>query len=294
MRREHSKGALPDMSKLNESTFFSESLKYILLVLTATFTLAPFLFMLLSSLRPGAQMVQNGLTLDFNFSTMSLTSYRSMVEYNKGLYFLWYKNSLTISLIQTLSALLLSSMVGYGLAVYTFKGRDLIFTIVLVVMMIPVEILILPLFKLTIFLKIIDTKAGVILPFAVSPFAVFFFRQYALGVPKDLIDSGRIDGCNEFGIFFKIIAPVLLPAFGAIAILQAMGSWNAFLWPLIALRSNANLTLPIGLQSLLTPYGNNYDVLLAGSVISIIPVIIVFLANQKAFINGLTVGSVKG
>jgi arabinosaccharide transport system permease protein len=87
---------------------------------------------------------------------------------------------------------------------------------------------------------------------------------------------------------------VLLPAFGAIAILQAMGSWNSFLWPLIVLRSNENLTLPIGLQSLLTPYGNNYDVLLSGSVLSIIPIIIVFLLNQKAFITGLTVGSVKG
>jgi arabinosaccharide transport system permease protein len=185
-------------------------------------------------------------------------------------------------------------MVGYALAVYDFRGRNLVFTVVLAVMMIPVEILILPLFKLTILLKIIDTKAGVILPFAVSPFAVFFFRQYSMGIPKDLIDSGRIDGCNELGIFFRIITPVLLPAFGAIAILQAMGSWNSFLWPLIVLRSNENLTLPIGLQSLLTPYGNNYDVLLSGSVLSIIPIIIVFLLNQKAFITGLTVGSVKG
>jgi arabinosaccharide transport system permease protein len=282
------------MSKLNGETFSASALKYIILALFSCFTLAPFLFMLLSSLRPGAQMVQNGLTLDFDFRTMDLTSYRSLLDYNDGLYFLWYRNSLVISVIQTLSSLLLSSMVGYGLAVYDFKGRNLIFTIVLVVMMIPVEILILPLFKLTIFLKINDTKAGVILPFAVSPFAVFFFRQYALGVPMDLLDSGRIDGCNEFGIFFRIITPVLLPAFGAIAILQAMGSWNSFLWPLIALRSNENLTLPIGLQSLLTPYGNNYDVLLAGSVISIIPIIIVFLMNQKAFISGLTAGSVKG
>ena len=199
-----------------------------------------------------------------------------------------------ITIVQTCVSVLLSSMVGYALAVYDFRGRNLVFPVVLAVMMIPVEILILPLFKLTILLKIIDTKAGVILPFAVSPFAVFFFRQYSMGIPKDLIDSGRIDGCNELGIFFRIITPVLLPAFGAIAILQAMGSWNSFLWPLIVLRSNENLTLPIGLQSLLTPYGNNYDVLLSGSVLSIIPIIIVFLLNQKAFITGLTVGSVKG
>lgn len=282
------------MPKLTSESVLTSLIKHLFLAFVALLTLAPFVFMFLSSLRPGDQMVQNGLTVDFNVMTMTLSSYRSMIEYSDGLYFMWFKNSMIISVIQTLASLLLSSMVGYALAVYDFKGRNLIFTVVLVVMMIPVEILVLPLFKLSVIFRIIDTKAGVILPFVVSPFAVFFFRQYALGLPRDLIDSGRIDGCNEFGIFFRIITPVLLPAFGAIAILQAMGSWNAFLWPLIVLRSNANLTLPIGLQSLLTPYGNNYDVLLAGSVVSIIPIIAVFLMNQKAFITGLTVGSVKG
>ncbi len=282
------------MAKVEKTPIIASAIKYVFLLGIACFTLAPFFFMLVSSLRSGDLMVQNGLTLDLDVRTMNLANYRSMVEYSDGLYFLWFKNSVLITLVQTVCCLVLSSMVGYGLAVYDFKGRTLIFTIVLVVMMIPVEILMLPLFKLTIRLRIIDTMAGVILPFVVSPFAVFFFRQYAMGIPKDLVDSGRIDGCNEFGIFFRIITPVLLPAFGAIAILQAMGSWNAFVWPLIALRSNEHLTLPIGLLSLLTPYGNNYDVLLAGSVDSIDPIIIVFLLNQKAFISGLTVGSVKG
>lgn len=282
------------MTYHNRSILIQQILKYMVMVAMSVFALAPFLFLLLSSLRPGAQMVQNGLTLDFDLRTMSLEGYRILMNYSEGLYFNWYTNSVIITIVQTCVSVLLSSMVGYALAVYDFRGRNQVFTVVLAVMMIPVEILILPLFKLTILLKIIDTKAGVILPFAVSPFAVFFFRQYSMGIPKDLIDSGRIDGCNELGIFFRIITPVLLPAFGAIAILQAMGSWNSFLWPLIVLRSNENLTLPIGLQSLLTPYGNNYDVLLSGSVLSIIPIIIVFLLNQKAFITGLTVGSVKG
>ncbi len=282
------------MSTLERKSILTPIVKYLFLIAMMCFTLAPFLFMLVSSLRSGDLMVQNGLTLDLNLKTMNLSNYTAMMEYSDGLYFLWFINSVVITFLQTVGALILSSMVGYGLAMYDFKGRTLIFTIVLVVMMIPVEILMLPLFKLTILLKIIDTKAGVILPFVVSPFAVFFFRQYALGIPKDLVDSGRIDGCNEFGIFFRIITPVMLPAFGAIAILQAMGSWNSFVWPLIALRSNEHLTLPIGLLSLLTPYGNNYDVLLAGSVISIVPIIVVFLLNQRAFISGLTVGSVKG
>jgi arabinosaccharide transport system permease protein len=282
------------MAKVEKIPIYASLVKYVFLLVVACFTLAPFLFMLVASFRPGALMVQNGLTLDLDVRTMNLFNYQAMVGYSDGLYFLWFKNSVLITLLQTIGSLLLSSMVGYGLGMYEFKGRTLVFTIVLVVMMIPIEILILPLFKLTIALKIIDTYAGVILPFVVSPFAIFFFRQYSLGIPKDLVDSGRIDGCNEFGIFFRIITPVLLPAFGAIGILQAMGSWNAFVWPLIALRSNEHLTLPIGLLSLLTPYGNNYDVLLAGSVLSIVPIIIVFLLNQKAFITGLTVGSVKG
>jgi arabinosaccharide transport system permease protein len=166
--------------------------------------------------------------------------------------------------------------------------------IVLVVMMIPVEILILPLYKLSISLKMIDTYRGVILPFVVSPFAVFFFRQYAAGLPKDFLDAGRIDGCSEYGIYIRIMVPLMLPAFGAMTILQAMSSWNSFVWPLIVLRTNEMLTLPIGLQSLITPYGNNYDLLLSGAVMSVLPILIVFLFNQKAFISGLTIGGVKG
>ncbi len=121
-----------------------------------------------------------------------------------------------------------------------------------------------------------------------------FPEAKSLGLPKDLIDSARIDRCNEIRIFFSIMCPVMLPAFAAIMILQAMNSWNSFVWPLIALRSNENMTLPIGLNALLTPYGNNYDVLLEGAVLSVIPIIILFLINQRAFITGLTVGSIKG
>ena len=254
----------------------------------------PFIFMLLSSLRPGAQMVQNGLTLDFNPKTMSLHNFKALFGYNDGLFFLWFKNSIVLTALQTAFSLLFCAMVGYGLSVYKFKGRNVIFLIVLAVMMIPTEVLILPLFKLVVKLKIINTKAGVILPFVVSSFAIFYFRQYCLGLPLELIDSARIDGCNEISIFFRIMSPVMLPAYAAIMILQAMNSWNGFVWPLIALRSNENMTLPIGLNALLTPYGNNYDVLLAGAVFSVIPIIILFLINQKAFITGLTIGSIKG
>ena len=273
---------------------YKSFLKYLILAVILLFCVMPFIFMLLSSLRPGAQMVQNGLTLDFNPKTMSLHNFKALFGYNHGMFFLWFKNSIVLTALQTAFSLLFCAMVGYGLGVYKFKGQNLIFLIVLAVMMIPTEVLILPLFKLVVKIKLINTKAGVILPFVVSSFAVFYFRQYCLGLPLELIDSARIDGCNEISIFFKIMSPVMLPAYAAIMILQAMNSWNGFVWPLIALRSNENMTLPIGLNALLTPYGNNYDVLLAGAVFSVIPIIILFLINQKAFITGLTVGSVKG
>ncbi len=279
---------------MKRSNLVLEYVKYISLFLIFLFCVMPFVFLTLSSLRPGAQMVQNGLTLDFNIKTMSLHNFKALFNYNNGMFFLWFKNSVVLTALQTALSLLFCAMVGYGLSVYEFKGRNIIFLVVLAVMMIPTEVLILPLFKLVVKMKIINTKAGVILPFVVSPFAVFYFRQYCLGLPKDLIDSARIDGCNEIRIFFNIMCPVMLPAFAAIMILQAMGSWNSFVWPLIALRSNENMTLPIGLNALLTPYGNNYDVLLAGAVLSVIPIIILFLINQRAFITGLTVGSIKG
>jgi arabinosaccharide transport system permease protein len=266
----------------------------VLLTVIAIFCLGPLFFLLSSSFKPGSEMIRNGITLKLDFSNMNFNNYKLLWEGKDGVYLYWYRNSVVITLLGTVLSLFLSSLVGYGLALYKFKGRNFLFVLILIVMMTPIEILILPLYKLSITLRFIDRYRGVILPFAVSPFASFFFRQYAGKLSKEFVDAGRIDGCTEFGIYFRIMMPLMLPAFGAMAILQAMNNWNAFVWPLIVLRSNEMLTLPIGLQSLITPYGNNYDLLLSGAVMSIIPIMIVFWFNQKAFISGLTIGGVKG
>jgi len=264
------------------------------LIIMALFALLPFFFMLVSSFKPGAEIIKNGINTNIQLDVMSVKNYITLFTESDGIYLHWYKNSVIITLLHTVISVFLCSLVGYGLAMYDFKGKNLLFVLVLVLLMVPMEILILPLYKLSVSLKIIDTYAGVILPFVVSPVAIFFFRQFAIGLPKELLDAGRIDGCTEYGIFFRIMMPLMKPAFGAMVILQAMFSWNAFVWPLIVLRSNTNFTLPIGLASLITPYGNSYDMLFSGAVISVIPIIIVFLFNQKSFISGLTVGGVKG
>lgn len=161
-------------------------------------------------------------------------------------------------------------------------------------LMIPMEILMLPLYKLVIGIKLVNTMGGVVLPFVTQALPIFFFRQYVSSLPKDFADAGRIDGCSEYGIFIRIMAPLMKPSFASMGIFIAMNSWNAFLWPLIVLRDAKKFTLSIGFLTLLTPYGSNYQILLAGSVMSIIPIVVLYLFFQKYFIAGMTAGGVKG
>lgn len=268
-------------------------LLFLLFLVISVFALFPLFAIVPGSLKPSTEILRFGLNLKLQPELLSLNNYSFLFTGDTD-YFIWYKNSIVITIISTLSCLLLTSMVGYGLAVYNFKGKNVIFGLVLIVMMIPVEIIMLPLYKLTMSLGLMDTLLGAFLPFVVAPIPIFFFRQYASGLPKDLLDASRVDGCTEIGIYFRVMMPLMAPAFSSMAILQALGSWNNFLWPLIVLRSSENLTLPIGLSTLLTPYGNNYDVLIAGSVMAIFPVLILYIFFQRYFIEGMTAGGVKG
>lgn len=260
----------------------------------AVCALMPFFFLFISSFKPGSEMIRNGLQFKFDIENYSLVNYGLLRTERNGIYIRWYINSIVIMVIQVATGLFFSSLVGYGLAKYDFKGRNVIFLLVLMVMMVPVEILILPLYKEINMFNMIDTYGGVVLPFIVPATGIFFFRQFASGLPTEIMESGRIDGCGEFGIFFKLMMPIMLPAYGAMTILLAMGSWNSMVWPMIVLRTSEMQTLPIGLQSLLTPYGNNYDMLLSGAVMSVLPIMVIFLLNQKTFIAGMAAGSVKG
>ncbi len=283
------KGISRSASRLT-SSFFST----LIIGFFALWALMPFFFLLISSFKPGQEMIRNGLQFKFDLRNYSLVNYSLLYTEREGLYLRWYLNSFIILVIQVVGGLFFSSLVGYALGKYRFKGRNLLFILVLIVMMIPIEILILPLYKQMDAFNLIDSYAGVVLPFMVPATGVFFFRQYTMGLPTELMESGRLDGCTEYGIYFRIMIPLMLPAFGAMTILLAMGSWNSMVWPMIVLRSSQMQTLPIGLQSLLTPYGNNYDLLLSGAVMSVLPILVIFMLNQKSFISGMTAGSIKG
>ncbi|MDP3449702.1 MAG: carbohydrate ABC transporter permease, partial [Anaerolineaceae bacterium] len=190
--------------------------------------------------------------------------------------------------------LFISSWVGYGFAFYEFKGKTLIFICVLIVMMIPFEILMLPMYREIIALKLNNTYLGIMLPFLAHPIAIFFFRQFLQSIPKEIVDAGRIDGCSEYGIFLRLIMPIMKPAFAAMGIYIGMMSWNNFIWPLLVLTDTKMFTLPIGLTSLMGPYGNNYMLLISGAVMTILPIMVLFFIAQRFFIEGMSTGSVKG
>jgi len=274
--------------------YLSRFLLLVFFVCLGSVVLFPFYFLVVSSFRNVQELFNGGFRLALDVKNMTLSNYLLLFTKDGSIYFSWYKNSILITALFTIFSLTLSSLVGYGLGAYVFRGRNLIFTLVLFLLMMPLEILMLPLYKLLVTVRLINTYAGVILPFVVSPAGVFFFRQFTTGIPKDYMDAGRMDGCTEYGIYLRIMAPLMRPAFGAMAILLAMREWNDFLWPLIVLRTSDHLTIPVGLASLMSPYGNTYDMMLSGAVLAIIPIVILFLFNQRAFVTGLTVGGIKG
>ena len=263
-------------------------------VLAAIFLMMPFYFMFLSSLKPGTEILRQGLSFRIEPDLMSFKNYTALNTYREGIYWSWYKSSLTVMLLQTAVGLFLASIVGYALAMYNFKGKKAFDLIVLILLMMPFEILLLPMYRALTNIKLTNSYFGVIMPYLVPAYMVFFFRQYASGLPKELIEAGRIDGCTDYGIFFRIMVPIMIPAFGAMAILSAMNSWNNLLWPLIVINQDTKFTLPIGLGTTITPYGNAYDVLMPGAVMAVVPIVIVYLFCQKSFMAGMTAGSVKG
>jgi arabinosaccharide transport system permease protein len=263
------------------------------LVAMALISLVPLLAIFVGTFQDGNEVIRRGMTFDVDLGTLSLDNYVLLFT-DSGPYFRWFANTLLLTIAQVAGTLLVSSFVAYGFAMYEFRTKTLWFIMVLLVMTVPFEMLMLPLYVQVNDMGLADTYTVIVLPFLASAVTIFFFRQYFLGIPKEIIEAGRVDGVSEFGIFFRLVLPITRPAMAAMAILNGMLCWNNFLWPLLVLRSPEKFTLPIGLNTLLTPYGNNYELLIIGAFFSLIPILILFLAFQRFFIEGITAGAVKG
>ena len=266
---------------------------FIFFVILSVLILLPFYAVTISSFKPGEDLIRYGLNLKFDLSVMNFDNFNYLFTGNHS-YFTWFVNSIVLTVVQVALTLIVSATVAYGFAAYDFKGKNFLFICVLLIMMVPFEILLLPLYTLTFKLGLMDSYAAIILPGIANAATIFFFRQYLRGIPRELISAGRVDGASEYGIYIRLILPIMKPSFAAMAILNGMNSWNNFLWPFMVLSSDTKYTLPIGLKTLLTPYGNNYDLLIVGSFFSILPIFILFVAFQKYFIDGMTAGAVKG
>ena len=219
------------------------------------------------------------------------TNYRKLwqaVPFNR-----YFINSVFIATASTLLALFFCSLGGFAFAKYQFRGKTILFGIMLASMMVPFQVLLVPLFGLMYEIGWLNSYNAIIFPFSVGAFGVFLMRQFIITIPSELLDAARIDGCSEFGIYYRIVLPIIKPALGALTIYTFLSSWNGYLWPLIVLRDEAKYTLPIGLANLIGIYRQDYGMLMAGTLLSLLPIVILFLAMQREFVQGITLGSVK-
>ncbi|OLF13674.1 sugar ABC transporter permease [Actinophytocola xinjiangensis] len=206
----------------------------------------------------------------------------------------YFTNSVVVTVFTTLTNLLFCSAAGYALAKLPFGGRRLLFAVVLGTIMVPNIVTIVPLFVLSSNLGLVNTLAGLILPFAAQAFGVFLMRQFILSIPDDLLEAARIDGATEFRIFRRIVLPLCRPALATLGILTFLSSWNNFLWPLVSATTEDTYTLPVALA--LYAIGQNrtdYDLLLAGSVVVVVPVLVVFVLLQRHFVRGIATTGLK-
>jgi arabinosaccharide transport system permease protein len=232
-------------------------------------------------------------------TTMNLNNFRELFQGRpslRGTVYFWeyFLNSTVYATVATSLQILFSSMAGFALAKYEFRGKSALTLFMLGSMMIPGVLLLAPLYKMVVDLGLVDSLAALILPSMVSAYGIFLFRQACMSVPSEMIDAARLDGCSEFGIYFRVVMPLVRPMAAAFCLVSFLAYWNGFFAPNIFLHSQDKLTLPVVLNLYLSEYRRNQGVFLAGTALAMIPPAALFLALQKEFISGLTAGAVKG
>jgi multiple sugar transport system permease protein len=250
----------------------------------------PFLWMLVSSFKPEGEV--RAVPPTWWPETVTLDNYdRLFTQLDFPTYFM---NSVIVALAVTIGNMVFCSMLGYALAKLDFPGKRVLFAIVLGTLMVPFVVQFVPLFVLTTKMGLSNSLLGMIFPFLAAPFGVFLMRQYISSLPDELIQAARIDGAGELRIFFSVILPLCGPAVATLGILTFLGSWNSFLWPLVVAQTEDKYTLPVALA--LYAVGQNatqYGLLLAGSVVVVLPVLVIFLFLQRHIMQGIAMTGIK-
>jgi alpha-1,4-digalacturonate transport system permease protein len=263
--------------------------RYVLLSILAVFALFPIAWVALSSLKPQSELFTYPLTIIPRAPT--LANYGSALR--SADFTVYLANSVFVSVVSTILTIIINVMAGYALAKFWFRGRQAIFYSMMATLMIPLQAIMIPIFLLLKQLGLLNSLWGLIIPAAATPTGVFLARQYIETIPNSFIEAARIDGGGEFMIFRRIVFPLSKPIVATIAIFSFMWRWNDFLWPFIVTSKKSKMTLQLALANFVGQYQIHWDSLLAMTVITMVPMVIVFLSLQKYFVTGLTAGGVK-
>lgn len=261
--------------------------KILLLILVSLFMIMPVLLMISMSLK------EKGAVFEQPFRWISdaicIENYRAIMSVHK--LHEYFFNSLFVAMIATGINLFLSSMAGFSLSKYHYKGKKQIFKIIIFLLIVPAQVLVIPLFIMITKMQLNDTLKAIILPYLTSPFAIFFMRQFFMSTSNDPIEAARIDGASEWQIYWHIALPEAKPALGSLGIFSFMFNWNNFMWPLLALNSQSKFTLPLGIAMMSGEYSTPYNEIMAAATIASLPALIVFFILQNNFIDGMIINS---
>lgn len=271
------------------SRFFSNALVYGILITGVAAILFPLLWAFSSSLKTNQEI----FVIPYQWIPKEFHWENYILPFQEKTFTRYLFNSLFAAFASMVLSLLVSGLAGFSLAKYNYSGKNLVFLAILSTMMLPVQVILIPLYLVVKDLGWLDTYAGLIIPQAITAFGIFLMRQHILTIPDDYIDAARIDGSSEFGIFWRVILPMSKSALAALAIFSFLGSWDSFIWPLVVITKNDLRTLPLGISLFFTEYSSVYNQALAVAITIMIPVLIVFVLMEKQFVEGLTRSGLK-
>ncbi|MBP2230920.1 multiple sugar transport system permease protein [Azospirillum agricola] len=259
-----------------------------LLFLGGVVMVTPILFMFSTSLKDSSQVFDLRLVP----AEPTLDNYRTILE--DGRFLRWFLNSLFIAVLATVSNVFFDGLVGYTLAKFRFPGRRLVFLAILSTLMIPTEMLVIPWYLMASRFGWLDSYWGIVFPGLMTAFGTFLMRQFFETVPDDFLEAARIDGLNEFTIWWKVAMPLVTPALSALAIFTFLGNWTAFIWPLIVSTRAEMFTLPVGLSSFSVEQSVAWEMIMTGAAIATLPTLLVFLVLQRFIVRGVMLAGLKG
>lgn len=262
---------------------------YVVAILYSFLSLVPFVWSIYTSLKPTNGVYNTWIPL----SKLTLNSYKYLLTSPQVSFIQWLLNSIIVALIVTVGNLIVNTLAGYAFARFRFPGRGPLFMLFLAVMMIPGQVVLVPMYILLAHLGWINTYQGLTIPFLMSPFMIFLARQFFLGMPTELEEAAKVDGLGTWGIFFKIFLPLARPLIATQTIFTFQGNWNSFLWTSLLESSQNMYTLPVGLNNLYGQYNAYWNQVLAGVLLLTIPMIVIFFIFQRQFVQGISTSGIK-